>query len=108
MTGSATPGDDQVGVGAELVWPHVKVRTNPSIAVEQTVTSMQQAYEAVDVRVYRVSTETLNLPTLNDVDGGGCARGVVTAAPTPPSRNGQSSAKPPSAYTSPISSPSST
>jgi hypothetical protein len=43
---------------------------------------MQQAYEAVGIRVHRVSTENLNLPALNDVDVGACNIGSVTAEQT--------------------------
>jgi hypothetical protein len=40
--------------------------------------AMRQVYEAVGIRVHWVSTETLNLPALNDVDVGTCTLGAVT------------------------------
>jgi hypothetical protein len=44
--------------------------------------AMQQVYESVGIRVHRVSTETLNLPALNDVDVGTCSVGSVTQEQT--------------------------
>jgi hypothetical protein len=46
------------------------------------IVSMQQVYESIGIRVHRVSTETLNLPNLNDVDVGTCTRGSVTQEQT--------------------------
>jgi hypothetical protein len=71
--------DNQVGIGDQLVRLHVKILTNPTISIERMIVAMQQVYQAVGVRVHRVSTETLNLPVLNDVDVGSCQRGVTTA-----------------------------
>jgi hypothetical protein len=72
--------DNRVGIGTEIVRVHVKILTNPTISIEQMFTAMEQVYEAVGVRVQRASTETLNLPALNDVDVGACAgSGSVTA-----------------------------
>ena len=45
-------------------------------------TEMQRVYELLGIRVQRVSTETLNLPLLNDLDVGGCTMGSVTAEQT--------------------------
>jgi hypothetical protein len=74
--------DNRVGIGTEMLRLHVKILTSPTIAVEQMLVSMQWVYEAVGIRVQRVSTETLNLPTLNDVDVGACTMGSVTAEQT--------------------------
>ena len=46
------------------------------------ITSMQRVYETVGIRVHHASTESLNLPTLNDIDVGGCTMGSVTAEQT--------------------------
>ncbi|HYW50696.1 MAG TPA: FG-GAP-like repeat-containing protein, partial [Gemmatimonadaceae bacterium] len=74
--------DNKFEIGEQSVRLHVKVLTNPTIAIERMIESMQRVYEGVGVRVHRVSTETLNLPALNDVDVGGCSIGVVTAEQT--------------------------
>jgi len=74
--------DNRFEFGEQTVRLHVKVLTNPSIAVDQMVVSMRQVYEAVGARVHWVSTETLNLPALNDVDVGTCNMGSVTAEQT--------------------------
>ncbi len=73
--------DNYFVIGEETLRLHVKILTNPNITIERMIVSMQQVYEAVGVRVHRVSTETLNLPALNDVDVGLCA-GAVTAEQT--------------------------
>jgi len=72
--------DNQIGIGDQLVRLHVKILTNPTISIEQMIVAMQQVYEAIGVRVHRVSTETLNLPALNDLDVGGCPLGTATTA----------------------------
>jgi hypothetical protein len=64
--------DNQFGIGMETVRLHVKILTEPSVSIEQMLVNMQWVYEAVGVRVQRVSTETLNLPLLNDLDVGTC------------------------------------
>ncbi|HEX7344877.1 MAG TPA: zinc-dependent metalloprotease family protein [bacterium] len=46
------------------------------------IVAMQQVYESMGIRVHRVSTETLNLPALNDVEVGACMRGTVTQEQT--------------------------
>jgi acyl-CoA hydrolase len=73
--------DNYFVIGEETLRLHVKILTNPNITIERMIVSMQQVYEAVGIRVHRVSTETLNLPALNDVDVGLCA-GAVTAEQT--------------------------
>jgi hypothetical protein len=40
---------------------------------------MQQVYHANGILVVRASTESLNLPTLNDLDVGSCVMGSVTS-----------------------------
>jgi hypothetical protein len=40
---------------------------------------MQEAYAVAGIRVDCLSTETLSLPTLNDIDVGGCTSGTTTA-----------------------------
>jgi hypothetical protein len=74
--------DNQFGIGMEVLRLHVKVLTNPTISIEQMITNMQWVYEAVGIRVQRVSTESLNLPLLNDLDVGACNMGSVTAEQT--------------------------
>jgi hypothetical protein len=71
--------DNRFEVGEQTLRMHVKVLTNPTIPVERMVEAMQQVYEAVGIRVQRASTETLNLPTLTEVDVGACPSGSTTA-----------------------------
>jgi hypothetical protein len=70
--------DNRFELGEQTVRLHVKILTNPTISVERMIVAMQQAYEAVGIRVQRASTETLNLTALNDVDVGSCTMGSVT------------------------------
>jgi hypothetical protein len=72
--------DNHFGIGTELIRLHVKVLTDPTIPIDQMITEMQRVYEAVGVRVHRVSTERLNLPVLNDLDVGSCPLGNMTTA----------------------------
>lgn len=74
--------DNQVGMGGQLIRLHVKVLTNPTISIETMIVEMQRVYELLGIRVQRVSTETLNLPLLNDVDVGSCIMGSPTAEQT--------------------------
>jgi hypothetical protein len=74
--------DNQFGIGMEVVRLHVKILTSPTISIEQMITNMQWVYEAVGIRVQRMSTENLNLPLLNDLDVGSCDMGAVTAEQT--------------------------
>jgi hypothetical protein len=74
--------DNYFVIGEEVVRLHVKILTNPNISIENMIVSMQQVYEAVGLRVHRVSTENLNLLALNDVDVGACTLGTVTAEQT--------------------------
>jgi hypothetical protein len=70
--------DNHFGIGEETLRLHIKVISNPTISIDRMITAMQQVYEAVGIRVHRVSDEALNLPALNDVDVGACRRGVTT------------------------------
>jgi len=74
--------DNHFELGEQTVRVHVKVLTNPTISIERMFVAMQQVYESIGIRVHRVSTETLNLPTLNDVDVGGCTMGSATTEQT--------------------------
>jgi hypothetical protein len=74
--------DNRFEFGEQTVRMHVKVLTNPTIAIDRMVVAMRQVYEAVGARVHWVSTENLNLPALNDVDVGACTMGSVTAEQT--------------------------
>ncbi len=76
--------DNQIGIGEQLVRLHCKILTNPTISIDQMLVAMYRVYEAVGVRVHRVSTETLNLPALNDVDVGNCPLGNANNGRTDP------------------------
>jgi hypothetical protein len=58
---------------------HAKVLTAPDIAIATAVERMRQVYASCGIAVQHVSTENLNLPTLNDVDVGQCLLGQTTA-----------------------------
>lgn len=58
---------------------HIKTLTTPNIAINQMVENMRQVYNAAGIQVDVASTETLNLPALNDLDVGTCTRGNTTA-----------------------------
>ncbi|MEB8704204.1 matrixin family metalloprotease, partial [Bacillus cereus] len=70
--------DNRFELGEQTIRLHIKILTNPTISIDRMIVAMQQVYESVGIRVHRVSTETLNLPALNDVDVGGCTLGTVT------------------------------
>lgn len=74
--------DNRFELGEQTVRVHVKILTNPTISIERMLVAMQQVYEAVGIRVHRVSTESLNLPALTDVDVGSCNMGSVTTEQT--------------------------
>jgi hypothetical protein len=74
--------DNRFGIGPQIVRLHIKILTAPNVTIAQMVTAMQQVYEAIGIIVHHVSTETLNLPALNDVDVGACTMGSVTAEQT--------------------------
>jgi acyl-CoA hydrolase len=74
--------DNRFELGEQTLRVHVKILTNPTISINRMFVAMQQVYESVGIRVHRVSTETLNLPALNDVDVGTCSVGSVTQEQT--------------------------
>lgn len=59
---------------------HAKILVNPvSYSLNEQFAAMQEVYAPAGIRVDWVTTENLNLPTLNDVDVGGCVMGQATA-----------------------------
>ncbi len=58
---------------------HTKVLTVPNVAINTVIQRMREVYAACGIAVQHVSTETLNLPALNDVDVGQCLLGQTTA-----------------------------
>lgn len=59
---------------------HIKILSNPtSVTVNQMVASMRQVYEANGFSVVVASTESLNLPLLQDLEVGSCVMGQTTA-----------------------------
>ena len=74
---SATAG---ARVLRERVRVHVKSLEAPvSFTLNEQFASMQEVYAMAGIRVDWASTENLSLPSLNDVDVGGCTMGSVTA-----------------------------
>lgn len=69
-----------VRVLKERVRVHVKCLVNPvSFTLNEQFAAMQEVYAMAGIRVDWVTTENLNLPSLEDVDAGGCTMGSVTA-----------------------------
>jgi len=58
---------------------HFKVLTTPTVPINTMVDSMRDVYASAGINVRVGSTETLNLPALNDVDVGACLMGQTTA-----------------------------
>lgn len=72
-------GDYRLVPVTTTVRVHVKILTNPTVAIETVMNNMREVYAAGGIDVEWVSTETLNLPSLNDVDVGNCIMGQTTA-----------------------------
>lgn len=73
---SSTAG---VRVLKERVRVHVKILTMPTrFTINEQFAAMQEVYAVAGIRVDCATTEKLNLPTLADVDVGGCTMGSVT------------------------------
>lgn len=67
----------------ERVRVHVKCLEIPvSFTLNEQFAAMQEVYAMAGIRVDWATTENLVLPTLNDVDVGGCTMGTVTAEQT--------------------------
>jgi hypothetical protein len=65
--------------GVTTVRLHAKILTAPNVGINTMVQRMTEIYGSVAIRVQLASTETLNLPALNDVDVGQCVLGTTTA-----------------------------
>lgn len=71
--------DNDVGFGPQLLRLHVKTLTAPtSTPLSTMISSMRQVYGMQGILVQVVSTENLNLPTLNAVDVGSCSGTTTT------------------------------
>ena len=57
---------------------HIKTLSVPNIPINTMINNMRQVYRAAGFEVDVASTETLNLPVLNDLDVGACTRGNTT------------------------------
>lgn len=69
-----------VRVLKERVRVHVKCLVNPvSFTLNEQFAAMQEVYAVAGIRVDWVTTENLNLPSLEDVDVGGCTMGSTTS-----------------------------
>lgn len=72
-----------VRVLRERVRVHVKILENPtSFTLNQQFAAMQEVYAIAGIRVDWATTENLSIPSLNDIDVGGCTMGSVTAEQT--------------------------
>jgi hypothetical protein len=61
----------------------VKILETPNrFTIDEQFAAMQEVYAVAGVRVDWASTENLNIPSLNDVDVGGCTMGSVTSEQT--------------------------
>jgi Hemopexin len=65
--------------GVPTVRLHAKILTAPTVGVDLSVQRMRELYEAQGIDVRLLSTQTLDLPNLDDVDVGQCVRGQTTA-----------------------------
>jgi len=63
--------------GPTCIRLHVKILTSPNLSINTMLTAMRQVYATVGIAVRLVSTETLNLPALNDVDVDSCNSGTT-------------------------------
>ena len=64
----------------ERVKVHVKILEAPvSFTHNEQFAAMQEVYAMAGIQVEWATTENLSLPSLNDVDVGGCTMGTVTA-----------------------------
>jgi len=62
---------------------HVKILTNPTrFTLNEQFAAMQEVFAVAGIRVDWVTTENLNLPSLTDVDVGGCTMGSVSSEQT--------------------------
>lgn len=64
--------------GPTCIGVHVKVLTDPTISIDTMFTSMRKVYETAGIRVNRLTTQTLDLPDLDDCDVGRCTLGSTT------------------------------
>ena len=58
---------------------HTKILTTPNISIDTLMHNMREVYATAAIDVEWVSSENLNLPTLNDLDVGACVMGSTTA-----------------------------
>jgi hypothetical protein len=58
---------------------HLKILTNPTVAIDDMVAGMREVYASRGINVAIGSRQTLDRPLLNDLDIGACTRGVTTA-----------------------------
>jgi hypothetical protein len=76
---SAGSGDYRLAQTPQNIRLHVKILVSPSrFSVNEMLDGMRQVYNPVGIGVDCVSTESLTLPTLEDVDVGSC--GSTTTA----------------------------
>ena len=72
-------GDYRLPIVTTRVRVHVKILTSPNVLLDTMLHNMREVYATANIDVEWASTESLNLPALNDVDVGTCNMGVVTA-----------------------------
>ena len=72
-------GDYRLVQVSTTVHIHVKVLTSPNIPIETLMHNMREVYAAGGIDVEWRTTESLNLPMLNDCDVGSCIMGQTTA-----------------------------
>lgn len=75
----AGSGDYRLPIVTTRVRVHVKILTSPNVPLDTMLHNMREVYATANIDVEWASTESLNLPTLRDVDVGTCNMGVVTA-----------------------------
>lgn len=75
---SAGSGDYHIVQVTSTVRVHVKILTTPDVPIETSFQQMRDLYALGKFDVEWASTETLDLPDLNDLDVGTCTMGVAT------------------------------
>jgi len=81
----AGQGHSAVGSGSyrlvivtQRIRVHTKILTTPNISIDTLMHNMREVYATAAIDVEWVSSENLNLPTLNDLDVGACVMGSTT------------------------------
>jgi hypothetical protein len=76
---SSGSGNYRIPIVTSLVRVHAKVLTPPNVPLTTVFHNMREVYATVNIDLQWLTEETLNLPGLNVIDVGQCARGQTTS-----------------------------